>query len=98
MSKWQEYILCAAVHFNDGDKYEHQPKNIEEGIVVTGRRHHNCFATAFGLGYERPEHHKVTQGFITSEDRFVDRDEAAEIASECGQVDVNDFLMSEHLS
>jgi len=29
MSK--EYILCAAIHYKDGQVYLHQPKNVETG-------------------------------------------------------------------
>ena len=43
------YILCAAIWFKDGNKYEHQPKNVDSGIVVCERRHHNCFLNAYVL-------------------------------------------------
>lgn len=39
----EPYIICAAVHYNDGNNYPHQPINIGSGIVIAGRRHHNCF-------------------------------------------------------
>ena len=80
-----EYILCAAVHFRDEIKREHQPKNIESGIVVCGRRHHNALMTLFEFAKE-PKSEKVKQGFITNKDRFVDRKEAAQIAYKCGQI------------
>jgi len=37
------YIICAAIWFNDGKTYQHQPKNITEGIIVCGRRHQIVF-------------------------------------------------------
>ena len=43
------YIICAAIWFKDGKKYSHQPRNVDSGLVVCGRRHHNCFLTAFEL-------------------------------------------------
>ena len=43
------YIICAACWIKDDKKYEHQPKNVDIGIVVCGRRHHNCFLTAYSL-------------------------------------------------
>ena len=43
------YIICAAIWFKDGNKYSHQPRNVDSGLVVCGRRHHNCFLTAFEL-------------------------------------------------
>lgn len=91
-----ERILCAAIWFNDGKKHEHQPKNIETGFVVTGRRHHNCYATLAAIGealdikeralraFERID--RDSQGFITSSDRYVDRKEGLQIALSNKQV------------
>lgn len=45
-----EYIICSAIHFDDGKEYVHQPKNIKSGFVVTGRRHHNCYNVLSSLG------------------------------------------------
>lgn len=39
--KGVEYILCAAIWYDDGKEYPHQPVNIKEGYVWCGRRHHN---------------------------------------------------------
>lgn len=92
----KEFILCAAIHFNDGKKHEHQPVNIETGFVVTGRRHHNCYATlgaiADSIGLEerikalieRTDRDK--QGFITSTNKYVSRAEAFKIAKENKQI------------
>lgn len=98
------YIICAAIWFNDGKVYSHQPNNIIEGIVVCGRRHHNCFLTAYELnGKEKIKRlnnlDKVTiQGFVTSDNRFVDRKEGGEIAFKAGQIDeLTDCLFSEDL-
>lgn len=44
-----EYILCAAIHYDNGIKYEHQPKNIKTGIVACGLRHCSCFIILFNL-------------------------------------------------
>lgn len=78
----QEYILCAAIWWNDGKIYDHQPKNIEEGFVVCGRRHHNCFMTVYivrGKKFKSIDGYKEVQGFLTNTDRFVDRKEAYKI-------------------
>jgi hypothetical protein len=99
----REFIICAAVHFKDGKKREHQPKNIESGIVVAGRRHHNCFLTAFDLSDETIGRQDHVQGFITSRDRFVDRKEGYEIAKREKQLfsglihDDKPILISEEL-
>ncbi len=81
-----ERILCSAILFDDGKEHVHQPKNIVKGFVVSGRRHHNCFATAFMIPDCKDLKGKNTQGFLTSSDRFVDRYEAFFIAEEAGQL------------
>ena len=98
------YIICAAIWFKDSNKYSHQPKNVDIGLVVCGRRHHNCFLTAFELnGGKRIEglseaNAKAVQGFLTSDDRFVDRKEAGQIAFDAGQIPkLTDCLLSEDL-
>ena len=94
-----EFISCAAIWFNDGKKYNHQPKNINSGFVVLGRRHHNCFSSiqsiGKAIGYDKTiivkkgiiVEERETQGFLTSTDRFVDRIEAAQIAYVAKQID-----------
>lgn len=97
----KEYILCAAIWYkefecNDDNHLQirgMQPYNIGKGIVICGWRHGNCIAvikaltgfrivtlSADGVG----EH---IQGFLTNQNRFVDRYEAMQIAFEAGQVD-----------
>ena len=83
----KEYILCAAIHFDDGQEHTCQPSNIKTGYVVTGRRHFNVFNTCDRLmgntSYLKIE---KEQGFITNLDRFVDRVEGREIALAANQV------------
>lgn len=84
----EEYILCASVWYEDGKVYKEQPKNISNGIVVNGRRHNNCFMILQQLKPDidtnliTPKHF----GFLTSFDRYVDREEAFEIAKEQKQI------------
>lgn len=98
------YIICSAVWFKDGKKYNSQPRNVDTGIVICGRRHHNCLVGAFELN----ENSKVVlsklgekntiQGFLTNEDFFVTRQEAGVIAYNAGQTDtLHDYLISEDL-
>lgn len=85
----KEYILCAAVWLKDGNFWEHQPKNIETGYVVAGRRHHNCFMTIACIrnkNVRRLKFPEEIQGFLTNLDRFVDREEGGKIAFEAGQM------------
>jgi len=75
-------ILCSAIYVNDGKKHVHQPKNIDIGFVVCGRRHHNCFYT-LSLMYKDLrglDKTNITQGFLTECDNFVDIKESFEIA------------------
>jgi hypothetical protein len=81
------HILCAAIHFFDENVYRFSPKNIDTGIVVTGRRHHDCFAVMRQLsGKSASDWTGHKQGFLTNDDCFVDRNEAARIALEAGQI------------
>lgn len=92
----KEYIICSAIWFNDGKKHDDQPKNIETGLVVTGRRHHNCYATltaiAASIGLDErirllmDKADRDKQGFITNTDRYVDRKEAYIIAKASNQI------------
>lgn len=83
----KEYIVCAAIHMLDGKVYEHQPKNIESGLVMCGLRHHNAITNLVQLiGRDNVLKYKEVQGFLTSKDRFVSREEAATIAFSTGQI------------
>src|SRR5690349_18470810 len=97
-----ERIICSAVWFKSSDvKYVHQPKNIDKGYVVSGRRHHNCFTLHFILTGRLLKGAEHEEGFITDTDRFVGREEAMAIAKKCGQVtsqqSLRDKLYSEDL-
>lgn len=84
-----EYILCAAIWFDDGKKYEHQPKNITSGLVFCGLRHCSIFQQIGGTVGERQNLgiYQKAQGFLTSENRFVEREEAGRIAYKAKQTD-----------
>lgn len=93
-----EYIICSAIHFNDGKEHLHQPKNITEGFVLCGRRHHNCITNLTVFNKKMSDYKTKTQGFITSKDKFVNRQEASLIAEASGQIKVcNGCLFSEDL-
>jgi len=92
----EEYILCAAIWYKeiplkkiiDGVL----PKNCDKGLVVTGHRHGQCMWTMGSLTGLRSVTNAIDgvgdyiQGFLTSKNRFVDREEAAKIAFEQGQI------------
>jgi len=93
-----EYIICAAIWYQDGNVYPHQPFNIKSGIVFCGRRHHNCFIPA-SIAFPQRDKEKIEQGFLTSKDRYVNRREAAVIARNAGQIsdETNICLFSEDI-
>lgn len=80
MKTEREYILCAAIRFDDGVSRVHHSRH-GTGIVVCGYRHHEIFA-ARPPGFKGKE----TQGFMTSRGRFVDRKTARIIAERAGQI------------
>ena len=84
----KEFIICAAIWFDDGKEYPHQPKNIETGFVIAGHRHHNCFTTMGILtSYsEEKVNYEKSQGFLTNTNRYVDRYEGQKIALAADQV------------
>lgn len=106
-------IICAAVHVRDNKKYVHQPINIDTGYVICGRRHHNCFMSysilserwytgivktlrSWRILKRKPRNTK--QGFVTSDNRFVTREEAGLIAFNAKQISKpTNFLFSEDL-
>ena len=98
--KVSTYIICSAIWFNDSKEHNHQPKNIKSGFVISGRRHHNCYASfqsiGKSLGYDKTLivkkgvslEERETQGFLTNTDLFVDRKEGGEIAYKAGQTQI----------
>lgn len=96
----KEYILCSAIHWDDGENYPHQPRNINTGLVICGRRHHNIIAIKSRVGCAAFQKAEGKQGFLTNTDRFVDRKEALRIAILADQIEkatYGDQLYSEDL-
>jgi hypothetical protein len=87
----QEYILCAANHYDDGIE-NHRQFGIDSGFITCGRRHHDCihmFAMIVGFPYSESAlelYNTEVQGFLTNTNRFVDRKEAYRIAFEADQI------------
>lgn len=85
------YIICSAIYINDGKEYVHQPKNIKTGYVITGRRHCNCYMTYSILVGKSVKSLKLVnravEGFLTSDNLFLDRKEALAFGLNIGQVD-----------
>ncbi len=83
-----ESIVCSAIHLDDGKKYTHQPINIQTGFIVAGLRHHNCGYTIYAITGDMKKRlqYKNTQGFLTSQNRFLTRYEAFVVAKDAGQI------------
>lgn len=91
----KEKILCSAVWYKDFphiknteiplDRY--LPKNCDTGVVFLGHRHGQCIYSKYVItGLRDAESGKYIQGFLTNLNRFVDRQEAWNIAKEANQI------------
>ena len=86
-----EKIICAAIWFDDEDPYHNphgRPKNLDTGFVICGMRHCNCLSIYQILSNESAPKSGIPQiqGFLTTKNRFVDREEGCKIAIKSGQV------------
>ena len=103
MADKRERILCAANYYNDGKEHTFKPKNIREGFVICGHRHHNCiniFAQMVGFPYSEDAHrlhNTEVQGFLTSTNRFVDRIEGLIIAKNADQLIPEEAIRGDRL-
>ena len=83
----KEYILCAANWYkdlvllrNDFPTGHLRPKNVDRGIVFSAHRHLQCLYQMIAMtGKSQHEAGEEVQGFLTSENRFIDRELAAKI-------------------
>jgi hypothetical protein len=91
-----EYILCAAIWYKDLKTAKYLPVNTDKGVVVCGHRHAHCIMTTLAttglrtVGNAEDGVGDHVQGFLTSDNRFVDRKEARKIAYQAGQTDKTD--------
>lgn len=68
----KEIIICAAIRMKDG-------------YIIRGHRHADCFRAADRIKKYRDERpFSDDQGFITSQNRYVNRTEGAEIQKAAG--------------
>lgn len=81
-----EFILCAAIYFDDGIKRSDQPINISSGFVICGHGHGQCCTTAYALNMDPAAIKKENFGFVTNLNRFVGRKEAWQIANVANQI------------
>jgi hypothetical protein len=91
-----ERIYCSAIWYKklnlNHPLGKRNPKNITEGTVVLGHRHGDVIRNLYNLtglrSVENGENSvgEYIQGFLTNEDRFVDRIEGAQIAMNANQI------------
>lgn len=87
-----ERIYCAAIWYKDLQTAKYLPINIDKGIVVEGHRHADIIRTVLNLLGKRTCRFgdncagETEQGFVTNENRFVNRVEGMKIARESNQL------------
>jgi len=89
-----EYILCSAIWYKnlplkmeDFPTSHLRPVNVDTGIVFCGHRHLQCLYQMIAMtGLKQHEAGEEVQGFLTSENQFIDRKEARNIAFNAGQI------------
>lgn len=80
-------IMCAAIHFDDGKKHRYQPDNIKTGFVIAGRRHSDVMYTVVLLNQgKRIDVIDETEGFLTTDNKFLNRFESYEVAKDQKQL------------
>lgn len=79
----KEIVICAAIWVQDGKKRPHQPTNIPSGAVFCGLRHCSIISqfAAYGIAHKN----RSVQGFLTSKNRFLTREEASELVKNNNQ-------------
>lgn len=84
-----EYVMCAANYYNDGKDHMFQPYNIDKGFIVCGWRHSCCGMTYLALNKEAKCWDNCEQGFLTTKNRFLNREDALKLVKETGQLKGN---------
>lgn len=73
----KEIVVCAAIWVQDYKNKPHGPINIPSGTVFCGLRHCSIISqlAAYGIAHKN----RSVQGFLTSKNRFLTREEASEL-------------------
>lgn len=91
----KEFIVCSAIWYPNfplvsTKAHLRNPINISDGLVIVGLRHCHCIHMMNSItgmtAFEINNGIRETQGFITSQNRFVNREEALKIAFDCKQI------------
>lgn len=87
-----ERILCAAIWYKDLPTQTFLANNQDKGLIVLGHRHGQCIDVVKSLAGLRTVQFgpdsvgETVQGFLTSTNRFVDREEGWLIAEKANQI------------
>ena len=81
-----EYVMCSANYYDDGKDHHFQPYNIDKGFVVCGWRHACCGMSYMAANKDADRWDDCVQGFLTTKNRFLNRDEALELVKNNGQL------------
>jgi hypothetical protein len=79
-----EYVMCSACYVNDDIDHLYKPYNIDKGLVYSGWRHPSIFETM-----PKGTPHTCIQGFLTTKNRFLTRNEALTLVKSNGQLTAN---------
>jgi hypothetical protein len=81
-----EYVMCSANYYDDGLDYKHKPYNIDKGFVLCGWRHGCVGESYLALNHEAKRWDHCIQGFLTTKNRFLNREEALILVLENNQL------------
>ena len=81
-----EYVMCAAMYYDDGKDHLFQPYNIDKGFIIGGWRHPCCGTAYMAVNKDVKRWDDCIQGFLTTKNRFLNRQEAYELVIETGQL------------
>lgn len=81
-----EYVMCAANYYNDNIDHLYQPYNIDKGFIIGGWRH-SCIGISYMSANKEAERwDDCIQGFLTTKNRFLTREEALVVVKDNGQL------------
>lgn len=80
-----ETVLLCALHMDDGIERRLPITGVTTGIVVIGRTYEDCNTVVGSAFPGMPEPIALNRGFVTSTNRFINRDEAVKLS---GQTDL----------
>lgn len=80
-----ETILCAAIWYNNEIELSLSPFGINRGWVICGHRHAQIKELYKSMTGKETTDFGCCEGFLTSDNRFVTRERAADIAFRAGQ-------------